>query len=351
MAMSIRKAAFFEACGAEEEMLRTEVERTGALKGFQADMACEKLSAATARLAAGAEIVSVFVNSVVDKAVIDALAAGGTRLIVTRSTGFDHIDCAYATSRGIAVANVPAYGSRTVAEYAFALILGLSRKTFEAVHRVKNEAEFDVYGLMGFDLQGKTIGVVGTGRIGQNAAMIARGFGMEVIAYDLFQNADAAAKIGFSYVSLDELLSRSDVITLHVPFTPETKHLINTANIRRAKRGAILVNTARGEVCDTEALLMGVNEGILSGVGLDVVEGERRLRDDAAHLFTRLEDEALHPDQRKRLHEYRELMKKPNVYLTPHIAYYSAEAQREIVKTTIEDIAAFIARAPKNVVG
>lgn len=341
-----KKAVFFEVAPAEQEMLTAEIGRSPALQGWDFVFRPEKLTEKTAGAAADASVVSVFVNSQVTADVIARLPS--VKLLVTRSTGFDHVDGAAAKARGIVVMNVPAYGSRTVAEYTFALILGLSRKTFEAVHRVKAGMEFDVYGLMGFDLQGKTLGIVGTGRIGQNVAQIARGFGMNIVAFDTHHNDEAATRIGFSYATLDEVLSRSDIVTLHVPFLPETKHLINMDNVKRFKKGALLVNTARGEICDTDAILYGVKNGILGGVGLDVIEGERRLKDDSAHLFTMVEDELMHPEQRHRLAEYRELMKMPEVYMTPHIAYFTKEAQAEISKTTTENIAAFAGAQMQN---
>ena len=346
--MTKGKIIFFEAGEAEAASLRGEIALAPELSGYDVSFHEDKLTQHSAAEAADAAIVSVFIDSAVDAASIASLKAAN--LITTRSTGYDHIDRAAAAARGIRVANVPAYGSHTVAEYAFALILGMSRKTFDAVRRMKDDMDFDVYGLMGIDLYGKTIGIVGTGKIGQNVAAIARGFGMEVIAYDTFMNKEAAAKIGYTYVSLDELLRRSDIVTLHVPFTPETRHLINTQNIYHIKRGALLVNTARGEICDTAALLEGLKDGTLGGVALDVIEGERRLKDDAAHLFTRIDDELMHPDQRKRLADYRELMKHPGVYITPHIAYYTAEAQREISRTTVANIAAFLRGEALNVV-
>jgi len=346
--MSTKNIIFFEAHESEEKALREELAAHPELNGFEATFTPEKLNSRTAtKLTAGADILSVFVNSFMDKDAIDRLDPL-SKLIVTRSTGFDHIDCAYAKEKGITVANVPAYGSRTVAEYAFALILGLSRKTLEASYRIKSDQGFDVYGLMGFDLQGKTIGIVGTGRIGQNVARIAKGFDMRVIACDAFPNKDAAALIGFEYAALDELLSRSDIVTLHVPYNKDTLHLINKDNIRKFKPGALLINTARGEVCDTEALIIGVEEKILGGIGLDVVEGERNIKEESGKLFTRLTDRIMHPDLAKRLKEYQKLMRMPEVFITPHIAYYTIEAQREIVKTTIEDVDSFLAGAAKN---
>ncbi|MCX6715728.1 MAG: NAD(P)-binding domain-containing protein [Candidatus Taylorbacteria bacterium] len=346
--MENKKITFFEAGESEEKCLREELQKSSELRGFEPEFINQKLNKSTVRMAVDSGIVSVFINSTVNKDIIEDLPK--TKLLVTRSTGFDHINLACAAKKGLKVSNVPAYGSRTVAEYAFALILGLSRKTLEASHRIKEDHSFDVYGLMGFNLQGKTLGIVGTGRIGQNVAKIARGFDMNVIAYDTFPNNAAATEIGFKYVSLDELLAQSDIVTLHVPYCKDTHHLINKDNISKFKRGALLINTARGEVCDTEAIIMGVEKKILGGVGLDVVEGERNLKEESGKLFTRLTDPVLHPEQAKRLSDYRKLMRMPEVFITPHIAYYTIEAQNEIVKTTIENISAFLRGEEKNII-
>ena len=328
--MESKKALFFEVAAQEAETLREAIAADANLKGLQCEFLEQKLDASGLTLASQADIVSVFINSVLDKGSIDKLAK--TRLIATRSTGFDHIDLEAAKSKPVSVANVPAYGSHTVAEFAFALILGLSRKVFEASYKVKSGQGFSAAGMMGFDLYGKTIGIVGTGRIGQNVAVIAKGFGMKVIAYDPYPNNEAAKNIGFDYVSLDDLLSRSDIVTLHAPYNPGTKHLINMENINRFKRGSLLVNTARGELCDNEALLTGLDKGILGGVGLDVVEGERKLKDG------------------EKVSTFEKLRAHPHAFVTPHMAYFTAEAQKEIARVTVENISAFLRGEAKNVV-
>lgn len=322
------KITFFEVPENERVLLAAELTKHPEL---EAEFTSEKLTSANASRTPGADAVSVFIHSIVDKDVIDALPRG-VKLIATRSTGFDHIDREYATSKGVSVANVPAYGSHTVAEFAFALILGLSRKIFEASFRIKSGQKYDESGLRGFDLYGKTMGVIGTGRIGQNAARIARGFGMNVVAYDVFPDAEAAGNIGFEYVPLDELLSRADVVSMHVPFNKDTKHMINRQNISKFKPGALFINTARGEVCESEALIEGLEKNILGGVGLDVVEGERSLKEGGdVDAFTRL-------------------IRHPKAFVTPHMAYYTVEAQAEISRVTVENILAFANKAPKNVI-
>jgi D-lactate dehydrogenase len=341
------KIVFFEASENEQKHLKKHIESTTELSGADVTFHTEKLTKSNTDSAKDAQIVSVFINSTVSKEIIDALPE--LKLLVTRSTGFDHIDCKYAKEKGIKVANMPAYGSRTVAEYTFALILGLSRKVLEASYQVKNGRGFDISNFRGFDLFGKTLGVVGTGKIGLNVAQIAKGFGMNVLAYDLFPNKEQSEKIGFSYVPLDKLLSESDVVTLHVPGGSGTKHLIDKENIKKFKPGAVLVNTARGEVCDTEAILWGIQEKILSAVGLDVLEGERSLKEES-QFFVEQDSIDLDSNQIKTLLEDHLLIDRPEVFITPHIAFFTREAQHEIVLTAVENIVAFLKGEDKNIV-
>lgn len=341
------KIIFFEASENEQKHLKNHVETAPELSGAEVVFLKEKLNTKNIDMAKGAEVISVFINSIVNKEVVDALPE--LKFIVTRSTGFDHIDFKYAQEKGIKVANMPAYGSRTVAEYTFALILGLSRKVLEASYQIKNNRGFDTSTFRGFDLFRKTIGIVGTGKIGLNVAKIAKGFDMEVVAFDKFPNNDEAQKMGFSYLPLDELLAKSDIVTLHLPSNSETKHIINRDNIRKFKKGALLINTARGEVCDTEAILLGVQEKILSGVGLDVVEGEKSLKEESQFF---LEDDKINLDseQIKILFEDHLLIGRPEVFITPHIAFFTQEAQHEIVVTTVSSIVAFLKGEEKNIV-
>lgn len=301
----------------------------------------DALTSETTSKAADATVITVFVNSVVDKAVIDALPE--LKLLVTRSTGFDHIDVAYAQSKGITVCNVPSYGSRTVAEFTFALMLGLSRKVFQAVEQVKLKNDWDTSHFEGFNLQGKTLGIIGTGRIGLNVAQIAKGFDMQIIAHDAFPNEKKAQEIGFQYMSMDELLASSDIVTLHVPSSKDTYHLINTTNITSFKKGSLLINTSRGEVIDPEAILLGLQQGILSGVGLDVLDGEHELKEEVMLG-------AIHQDKMKVLLEDHILMNHPNVIITPHIAFNAREARHDIISTTVQNINSFLSGKPENVV-
>ncbi|MFA6256780.1 MAG: NAD(P)-dependent oxidoreductase [Candidatus Paceibacterota bacterium] len=294
----------------------------------------ETLNEDTARKGSDADIACLFVDSSVSKSVIDAMP--NLKFIATRSTGYNHIDVEYAKSKGIPVANVPAYGSYTVAEFSFGLLLNLSRKIIEASNYVKNSMDFHYNNSMeGFDLQGKTLGVVGTGRIGKNMVKIAKGFGMKIIACDLYPDLDFAKEYGFEYKTLDQVLEESDIVSLHTPYSIDNHHILARENISRMKRGAYVVNTARGELIDTEALVWGLKEGIIAGAGLDVLEEEKSLKKGEATKICDLN---------------RELMKMPNVIITPHSAFFTVEAVDEISKVTVENIKSFLAGKPENLV-
>ena len=295
--------------------------------------------------AKGAELVSVFVTSKVQKEEMEKLPQ--VKMIATRSTGFDHIDLAEAAKHSMVVTNVPTYGQNTVAEHAFALILALSRKIFQSYEKTES-MDFDRDGLEGFDLKDKTLGVVGSGNIGRHSVMIGRGFGMEVLVYDVKPNEELAKNTGCTFTdNLDELLQKSDVITLHVPYIPGvTHHLINKENVTKIKRGAILVNTSRGAVVDTEALLWALEDGVLSGAGLDVLEEENPTFDHIGLLskgFPAGQDIAT-------LLRNHLLVARDDVIITPHNAFNSTEAKQRIFDTTIENIKAYVAGKPINVV-
>ncbi len=266
------------------------------------------------------------------------------RLIATRSTGFNHIDLDYCRSRGITVCNVPVYGENTVAEHTFALLLSLSRNLHRAYLRTLRE-NFSLSGLQGFDLAGKTLGVVGTGRIGLHVIKIARGFNMEVLAADPAPNPFLAQVLQFCYLPLDEVLSRSDIISLHAPLNEQTRHLINRQNIKKIKKGALLINTARGGLVETEALLEALNTGILSGAGLDVLEGEEFLAEEEKLFSPGLPREALSTMLKNHL-----LLHREDVVITPHIGFYSREAVARIRETTARNINAYFAGHPQNTV-
>lgn len=312
------------------------------LQAYQPRLYRERLTRETAALAREAQVISVFIYSQVDPAVLEELP--GLRMIATRSTGYDHIDIAECRYRGVTVTNVPYYGENTVAEHAFGLILSLSRKIYKAYLRT-SRLDFSLTGLRGFDLKGRTMGVIGAGRIGLHVVRIAKGFEMEVPVHDVRQEPLLAEVLGFTYVPLEDLLRRSDVISLHVPLTERTHHLINSANIGLVKRGALLINTARGGLIETKALLSALDQGIIAGAGLDVFEGEESVNEETALLVQRLPGEKL----KEILLSYA-LLHRDNVVITPHMAFYSEEALQRIAKTTQENILSFLAGKPLNVV-
>jgi len=293
-----------------------------------------------ARRAAGCDVVSVFVYCPVTARAMDEMP--GLKLIATRSTGTDHIDIEAARRRGIAVCNVPEYGANTVAEHTFGLILALSRKIFIAYHRARG-LNFELAGLQGFDLKEKTLGVVGAGAIGLHVIRIGRALSMEVLAYDVKESAILAEVLGFRYAPLEQVLRESDVISLHAPLAPATRHLINRESLARTKRGALVINTARGELIDTEALVEALDSGQVGGAGLDVFEGEAAVKEESVLLRSGGEP----PSE---LRPLRSLLARDNVIITPHMSFYSREALRRILDTTIENILAFERGAPQNLV-
>lgn len=267
------------------------------------------------------------------------------KLIATRSTGYDHIDLNTAKARGIAVVNVPFYGENTVAEFTFALLLALSRRVIDADERVRDGA-FSPSGLRGFDLAGKTIGVVGCGHIGVHAIRMANGFGMKVLGFDVTRNDELAKTLNFTYATLPELLAASDIVTLHVPYNAHTHHLINKENIGSFKKGAYLINTSRGAVVETDALVEALKSGTLAGAALDVLEEEGDMNDEAALLT------APHPNAEaiRTALENHYLIEHPRVIVTPHLAFNTTEAVERILNTTIENIKSFGAGSPTNIV-
>lgn len=291
-------------------------------------------------------VLSVFINSRIDKKTIGRMP--GLKCITTRSTGYDHLDLKIAREKGITVCNVPAYGENTVAEHTFALILSLSRNLRKAYLRtVQNN--FAIDGLMGFDLKGKTLGVVGTGHIGLHVIRMALGFGMKVIAFDIKRESFLSEVLNFEYVSFEDVLRRSDIISLHAPYLSSTRHLINKGNIGFIKRGAVLVNTARGGLIETDALVEALDKKILNGAGLDVLEEEEYLLEEKRLLEGSETEE--HWRRLQTTLKNHVLLHRENVIYTPHMAFYSREAVQRILETTIENIKAYHRAAPVNCIG
>lgn len=275
-----------------------------------------------------AEIISVFVHSNVTKELITSLP--NLKLITTRSMGIDHIDSSASFERGINVLSVPNYGESTVAEHTFALILALSRKITKTSRQIDNDY-YDNSELRGFDLKGKTIGVLGGGKIGLHVVRMAEAFGMKVLVCDHNQNSIISEVLNFKYVTFNELIKASDIITLHLPLTDKTKHIINEESLSKMKRGVLLINTARGGLIDTKALAKALKEKTIGGVGLDVIEGEPLLFEDSYLIKPTTEELNL-------FYQAEEMFGNENVVFTPHNAFNSNEAVDKIIEVTKKNI-------------
>jgi D-lactate dehydrogenase len=328
--MSNYKIAFFGVKSWERQIIEKEIinlDATGV--GIFEQEVAEDMD-----LANNYDVLSVFIYSKLDKKVLDKLP--NLKMIATRSTGMDHIDLEECKRRGIVVANVPTYGSNTVAEYAIALLLAVAKRIVPA-HQSVEEGEFSPEGLTGIDIFGKTLGVVGVGKIGQNVIKIARGLGMKILAVERSRDAALAKKLHFKYVTLEECLAQSDFVTLHVPSIPETRHMINMKNIKLMKKGSILINTSRGKVVKTEAIIWGLANKILWGAGLDVTEDEDLLESVAMVSSTKPTKDDL-----QEVLTYHLLRDRDDVVFTPHNAFNTEEAIGRIVKTTVGNIGKFI---------
>ncbi len=302
------------------------------------------------------EIIVVFIGSKIDEQTIQHFP--NLKFIATRSTGVDHINLKVCKKRGIKVANVPVYGDNTVAEHTFALILNLSRKIYQSYDKIKRTHNFELEGLQGFDLKNKVLGVVGTGHIGRHVIRIANGFQMKVLAFDVYPDKDFAQKFNFQYTkNLEELLANSDIISLHVPLNSHTHHLINKDNIYKIKKGAYIINTARGGIIATEALVKALKDGHLAGAGLDVLEGEKTIKEELEiftsekyEIYDLVEGYQSREEDLKVLIQNRLLLTMKNVIITPHNAFNSKEALERIWQTTVENIQSFLEKNPKNLV-
>ena len=287
-----------------------------------------RLEPETAVAAKGTQAVCVFVNDILNREVIERLADAGVGLVALRCAGFNKVDLKAAKELHLAVARVPSYSPHAVAEHAIALILALNRKIHRAFNRVR-EFNFSINGLIGFDLYGKTSGIVGTGKTGRIVGEILRGFGMHVLAFDVYPSEEWAAQHGIEYVEMDTLIKESDLISLHTPLTPQTDRIINAESLARMKSGVVLVNVSRGRLIHTKELIEALKSGHLGSVALDVYEEEEGV------FFEDLSGEVLHDDELARLLTF------PNVLVTAHQAFFTHEALSEIARVTVENIRRF----------
>lgn len=297
-------------------------------EGIQLDFLEHRLTARTAGLARGYDAVCLFVEDEASAEVIDTLAAGGVRLIVLRSAGFDNVDLARAKAAGLTVARVPAYSPHAVAEHAVALILALNRHLCRAYNRVR-EYNFSLSGLLGFDLHGRTVGVVGTGAIGAVFARIMRGFGCRVLAYDLLMNPECL-ELGVEYVEYDRLLGESDIISLHCPLTAATHHLLDAGAVAKVKSGVMLINTSRGGLLDTSAVIAALKTGRIGALGIDVYEEEGAL------FFEDRSERGAFDDDR-----FARLLTFPNVLVTGHQGFFTVDALTRIAEVTMANLTGF----------
>lgn len=326
------RALFFSSQTYDQESFRA----APAMEGLSLNFQAARLTEATATLAAGHEVVCAFINDELSAPVLERLAAGGTRLIALRSAGYNHIDLKAAQRLGLSVVRVPAYSPHAVAEHAVALILALNRRLHRAYNRTR-EGDFSLHGLTGFDLYGKTVGVIGTGQIGLAFARIMAGFGCQLLAYDPFPSPQMQA-LGARYLPLPELLAQAHIVSLHCPLTEQTHHLINQQSLALMQRGSMLINTGRGALVDTPALSEALKSGHLGYLGLDVYEEEAQL------FFEDRSDQPLQDDVLARLLTY------PNVIITAHQAFLTREALAAIAETTLENIARWAVGNPQNLV-
>lgn len=310
---------------------------TNSAFGYALNFQETHLDSETAILAHGHVVVCPFVNDVVDSATLETLHAGGTRLLALRSAGFNHVDLAAAARVGIGVVRVPAYSPHAVAEHAVGMILTLNRHLHRAYNRTR-DGDFSLNGLLGFDLNGKAVGIIGTGVIGQTFGKIMAGFGMTLLAHDPGEQAEDLIALGARYLDLATLLAQSDIVSLHCPLLPSTYHLIDKTAIARMKRGAMLINTGRGGLVESRALVDALKSGQLGHLGLDVYEEESGLFFEN-HSNALLQDDVL-----------ARLLSFPNVLVTSHQAFFTREALMQIARTTFENIHAWHSGKPVNIV-
>ena len=321
--MAIR-IAFFDAKSYDRETF----DKVNQNFGFDIQYYKERLSMNTVSLTQGADAVCIFVNAECDSRVIERMAAYGVKLIALRCAGFNNVDIHAAHQQGIRVVRVPAYSPHAVAEYAVTLMLALNRKVYRSVYRTR-EGNFKLNGLLGFDMYGKTVGLVGMGRIAKELIKILRGFGMNVLAYDLYPDMQFAEDHQVKVVSLDELYEESDIISLHCPLTDETKFIINSDSITKMKFGVMIINTGRGKLIKTEDLIDGLRSHQIGSAALDVYEEE-------ANYFYEDRSDKMIDDDKLAL-----LLMMPNVIVTSHQAFFTREATHNIAITTLQNILDF----------
>lgn len=331
------KIVFFEVDSWERELL------DGLSSEHNVEYVPDPLSPDNVDKYVDANVISTFIYSDLSAEVLEKLEQ--LKLIATRSTGFDSIDTDYCQEQEVAVCNVPTYGENTVAEHAFGLLLALSHKLVEAANRTRR-GDFTFKGLQGFDLKGKTLGVIGTGNIGQCVIEIAKGFRMEVVAFDPSPKEELAEQMGFRYAQMEAVLAAADVLTLHVPANEKTHHLLSTEQFAQMKEGMVLINTSRGPIVDIQALLHALAEGKVAAAGLDVLPEEMVMHDKGELLRSVVRKDK---DQDKLLAD-QVLLNLDNVIITPHSAFNTREARERILNTTVKNITGFAKDEPQNLV-
>lgn len=322
------KIAFFNTKSYDREIF----ESTNHAFGHEIHFIEPHLNHVTAQLVQGEKCVCAFINDTLDRPVLEILKHRGVELIALRSAGFNHVDLEAAKQLGLSVVRVPAYSPYATAEYAVGLLLVLNRRLHRAFNRVR-EGDFSINGLMGFDIHGKTVGVIGTGKIGQTFARIMLGFGARVIAFDVYPSPECK-EMGVEYVSLDELYAQSDIISLHCPLMDSTHHIINAPAIAKMKTGVTILNTSRGRVLDTRAVIAGLKDRKIGLIGLDVYEEEESM------FFEDMSDEMIQDDVFARLLTF------PNVMVTSHQAFFTREAVARIAECTLQNISQFESKQP-----
>ena len=314
------KIAFFDTKEYDRELF----DKYNKEYGYEIKYYETKLNHETAPLANGYDVVCVFVNDEVDKETIDCLIENNVKLIALRCAGFNNVDIKYAQDR-IKVVRVPEYSPYAVAEHAVALLLNLNRKLYKSYQRTK-KYNFSLNGLLGFDINGKTVGVIGTGKIGKIFIKIMKGFGANVLAYDVYPDKQYEEEMNFKYVDLEDLLKQSDIISLHCPLTEQTEHIINKDSIKLMKKGVYIINTSRGKLINTKDLINSLQKGDIGGIGLDVYEEEKEFfLNDMSNSYVRDEDLSV-------------LLTMPNVVITSHQAFFTSEALNKIAQDTLKNI-------------